>query len=115
MVDHNNGEKPYWIKSKNTIVGGYSIDVQKTNSLVSPYIGTVDFASQIWVSGKFETKEEAEGATEFKESGKPDQVRITMAYQNGVWVVKKYQFKSATYPRWEEAKGKMLSRLEIIE
>ena len=37
-----------WVKSKVEVVGDYSIDVQKTNSLISPYTGILIY--QIVVS-----------------------------------------------------------------
>jgi hypothetical protein len=56
-----NGKK--WIKQFFR-VGEIRYDVKKTDSLVDPIVGIVSFPVEMRVAGQFETKEDAEAATQ---------------------------------------------------
>src|SRR5207245_3954459 len=72
---------------KDEVPTSYSINVEKTESLVSPYLGTVEFPVTGSVSYPKNSKEEAFEATQFKGSYSINH-RLVYAYQNGQWVFK---------------------------
>jgi hypothetical protein len=65
----------------------YSIDVRKTDSLVSPYIGTVEFKLYFYLADVHDTKEKAEKDTGFG-SVATLRHRYTFAFQQDKWVLK---------------------------
>lgn len=75
----------YWIKYATTLDPAYKIDVQKTNSLISPYVGTLEVdRNTVTYSGK--TKEDAINQIGTKYSY-VDNFKFTIAYQGTGWVV----------------------------
>lgn len=76
-----------WYGEKDDLPTSYSINVEKTQSLVSPYLGTAEFPVTGNVSYPMNSREEALNATQFKTSYTINH-RLTYAYQNGSWVLK---------------------------
>ncbi|TCL32201.1 hypothetical protein EV210_12321 [Anaerospora hongkongensis] len=76
-----------WIKDKYIVHEDYKIDVQKTNSLVSPYIGVLVFKLDRYVVTSYISKEDAE-----KKEYPPIDLRWqtehkhTYAFQDGKWI-----------------------------
>lgn len=68
----------------------FSMNVEKTDSIVSPYLGTAEFPVTGNVSYPKNSKEEALEATEFK-SSYAIKHKLTYAYQSGEWVFKSEQ------------------------
>jgi hypothetical protein len=64
-----------------------SIDVQKTASLVSPYMGTLEFQLVRYYTAFHKTRPEAERDSAFVNSRAATH-KHSYAYQNGVWVPK---------------------------
>ncbi len=63
------------------------IDVQKTTSLVSPYVGTLEFQLVQHFTAFHKTRKEAESDSDFVGSRAVTH-RHTYAYQDGMWVPK---------------------------
>ena len=105
---------PAWIKSKNIIIDNYSIDVEKTNSLVTPYTGILFYKMQILIV-KEKTKTEAENSTKFNVNSKPKNYKILFSYQNGKWIAKEYlyQFEGNWYDA--EKEESTLNRMKVKE
>jgi hypothetical protein len=76
-----------WYMEKDELPSSYSINVEKTESLVSPYLGTAEFSVTGNTSYAKNSKEEALDATQFKNSYAIVH-RLLYAYQNGSWVLK---------------------------
>jgi hypothetical protein len=78
-----------WRKSYSELASDdYSVDVRKTDSLVSPYIGTLEFQTKVYVSELYSSQDAASQTTDFPTT--PSDVRRhlhTYAYQNGAWVL----------------------------
>jgi hypothetical protein len=77
----------------------YTIDVRKTDSLVSPYVGTVVFAVTLYWSACHPTEESAK-----KDDSYPEHYnlthRFTFSYQDDAWVVKAREYKVEYKGRW---------------
>ena len=63
----------------------YKVDVRKTESLVSPYVGTVLFKWNERYSDCQDTREKAQAQTDLKHSDSLS-YRYTYAFQDGKWV-----------------------------
>ena len=86
------GKPTKWVKSKVEVVGDYSIDVQKTNSLISPYTGILIYQIGVSSTERVETRAAAEALFVFPSEPKyPMSYKITFAYQNDKWVPKIYE------------------------
>jgi hypothetical protein len=72
---------------KDDLPSSYSINVEKTDSLVSPYVGTAEFPVTGSVSYPKNSKQEALENTQFKDSYSIKH-KLLYAYQNGAWVLK---------------------------
>ena len=75
-----------WVRQWYTAEPNYSVDVQTTTSLVSPYIGIFQFTLRCHWSADWATREEAERDTTSKEECFPNVHRHTFAFQDGKWV-----------------------------
>lgn len=85
-----------------SVLPEYGIDIQVSNSLMSPYTGTLDYKVQIHSSQPHQTREEAaKDFTEVEVSRAVD-YRNTYAYQDGEWVL--VSKKSESLGRWSDAK-----------
>ena len=89
------GSSEGWMSAQYEPLKNYSFDVQKTNSLVSPYTGVVTFT--LWRYDTvdrtvFSTKTNALNPlqfTRFSEAGRtPIEFKVLYAFQDGKWVVK---------------------------
>jgi hypothetical protein len=91
-----------WRKSYSELASDvYSVDVQKTDSLVSPYVGTLEFHTNLYVSELYGSQDAASQTTDFP--AKPNDVRRhlhTYAYQNGAWVLQSR--KQFVYDEWQD-------------
>src|SRR4029077_12259371 len=80
-----------WRKGNSELVlDSYSVDVQKNDSLVSPYIGTLKFDTKMYVSNLQDSEKAARETQIFGNTNDP-YVRNhlhTYAYQDGAWIVK---------------------------
>lgn len=83
-------EEAGWYLVQVEVPDTFSMNVEKTDSIVSPYLGTAEFPVTGNVSYPRNSKDEALGATEFK-SHYAIQHRLTYAYQSGEWVFKSEQ------------------------
>ena len=96
----------YWMKSKIS-VSDSSYDVQKSSSIVSPYIGILNYKVVLYNTKKQPTKELAENDNFFESPGIPGTARITFAFQSNKWVVKKYEYSSERFGWLEVTAEKM--------
>ena len=80
-------EEAGWYMESDSLPPAHSINVEKTDSLVSPYVGTAEFPVTGAVSYPKNSREEALEATQFKVSYSVNH-RIQYAYQNEQWVLK---------------------------
>jgi len=76
-----------WLSEQDEVSPNYSVNVEKTDSLVSPYLGTVEFPVTGSRSHLQNSKEEALEATQVEKSYSVNH-RLVYAYQNGQWVFK---------------------------
>lgn len=88
-----------------------SIDIQRTDSLITPYIGyftlnsdTINYYSSDNPKGEYRTREEAEKASLQRLSISETEYRFSYAYQNGQWVLKLAEWKDPdlTNGLWKE-------------
>ena len=105
-----------WIKSKCSIAES-SFDVQKTNSLVSPFIGIINYKLYIHTTKYNLTQEKAKEDDNFNNPGRPYAVRVHFAYQSEKWVPTKYA--CAYDEEWFEIKEGhrdriMFSRIKVL-
>jgi hypothetical protein len=86
--------KWYWEPSTD-----YTIDVRKTDSLVSPYVGVVTFGVTSYYTACHPTREEAE-----KDGNYPNtydfEHRYTFSYQDDKWVLKSREAKVKYNGQW---------------
>jgi hypothetical protein len=79
-----------WRMAQVEVPSAYSLNVVRTDSLVSPYLGTAELIVTDRTTYPKSSKEEALGATQFK-SSTDIKHRLTYAYQNGAWAIKTEQ------------------------
>jgi hypothetical protein len=75
-----------WCRNYYDIDENYSVDLRKTDSLISPYVGTANFAFIMHSTSFHKTKAEAEADNNFIRS-QPLKHRHSYAYQDGAWVL----------------------------
>lgn len=75
-----------WIKGYNETVSDYGFDVKVTDSLVTPYIGTLSYTVVFRFTAEHPTKEEAEKDNHFI-SSLPTPLTFTYGYQDEKWVL----------------------------
>lgn len=86
-----NGRK--WIKQFFR-VGDITYDIRKTDSLVNPVVGIVSFPVEIKVAGQFETKEDAEAATQPSMPGVTTyMVAGTYYIQDNAWKLRDFEYR----------------------
>lgn len=76
----------------------YEIDLEKTKSLVKPYVGTFDIKTYSWVKD-FKSK----GGAEQAKVGDPtilQYFRLQIHYSNEEWTVTKSQYKGKNDTEW---------------
>ena len=107
-----------WFKSKSDLDSKYSIDVEKTNSLVSPYIGTLVIKIHYFSSEHFPSYASAEAATASRIN---DTTTYTfkIAYQKEKWVLTKYGTQSAllgnNFLGWYETNNSLINILKCTD
>ena len=86
-----------------------AIDIQKTESLISPYKGILELqADKIWYiskdnsAGHFATKEEAEKVNSSKYNPAYSVYRFTYMYQGDSWVLKDVCFRFLDEYSWKD-------------
>jgi hypothetical protein len=79
-----------WYKAQIELPTTYTVNVVKTESLVSPYLGTAELVVTSHNTYLQDSKEAALAATQFKDTTEIKH-RLTYAYQNGTWVIKSEQ------------------------
>ena len=81
-----------WIKDKYIIHNDYQFDVQKTNSLISPYTGVLIFKLDRYVVLSYISKDDVE-KNDYEPFNLNNQTehKHTYAFQDGKWVVKERQ------------------------
>ena len=87
LLVYKDRKPPLWQKEVYALSTDYTIDLRKNDSMIRPYIGTLEIA-KITYSQTFATREAAEACD--RPNYKDDQSRryvITVAYQEGKWVV----------------------------
>jgi len=92
----------YWIKSKCIVSNDYTYDIQKTNSIITPYTGYFIYKMRISTIDKQPTKEAAEAFNTFNKNGDrlPVNCRITFSYQGDKWIPQKYEIQSLISDKW---------------
>ena len=96
-----------WRKDYSELVSdAYSVDVRKTDSLVSPYIGTLDFDTKMYVSNLQDSEDAARETQIFTDTASVHHHRHSYAYQDGAWVVKSRKQINKDVPEadWEDCK-----------
>lgn len=106
-------------------VDNLEYDVRKTDSLVSPFIGIVTFEVFVEQTSFYKSKDEAESAEDFQietyASKIQEMSRVTYAFQEAGWVIKKYEVWQKGLPNstWEEIdptkKPEMLPQALLLE
>lgn len=81
-----------WVKRQHT-VSNLTFDVKKTDSLLNPTIGFVNFSVRIDESPLANSKEEATRATAFNESKFRYDVSLNYSYKDKAWQLKDSQVK----------------------
>lgn len=100
FIDGSNiGIESYWCKQKTSVYGS-SIDVKKTDSLVSPYEGILIYNQMVWIC-KGKTKELVESSTHYVAHDYTDICKIVFSYQDGEWIPKQYSYRSGLTGEWE--------------
>lgn len=79
-----------WYKTTSNLDPHYIIDVQKNNSLISPYIGSVEIKKAFQFYEECSTKGLAEKSTKVRLLNTA-KYRFKMAYQDNNWVVTKVE------------------------
>ena len=88
-----------WRRNYYEIEENYSIDLRKTDSLISPYVGTASFVFIMHSTSFHNTKAEAEADNNFI-SPLPLKHRHVYAYQDGAWVLTKREEYIAVLGDW---------------
>lgn len=94
------GGDDYWCKQKTSVYGS-SIDVKKTNSLMTPYEGILIYNQMVWIC-KGKTKEEVEASTHYIAPDYTDVCKIVFSYQDGKWIPKTYSYRSGLTGDWAD-------------
>jgi hypothetical protein len=87
---HGSTSRMVWRKSYHVLHSQYTVDLRKNDSLISPYIGTMEIPKTVRVYEDCATKEEAEKTTAINYTT-TFKYKFTVAYQDNNWVVTKVQ------------------------
>jgi hypothetical protein len=88
-----------WAKEIYHPVGEPSLDIKKTDSLISPYVGICEFTLRREVTAFHKTKEEAFKDNTFVQSVDAHH-RHRYAFQSGKWVPKVREYGSPGEDKW---------------
>jgi hypothetical protein len=82
-----------WWKVYSEIADDPKIDVRRTDSLVSPYVGTLDFYVSVHATeSMYGSQDSASQATDFSSKHSLIHHLRTYAYQNGAWVLQSRKY-----------------------
>jgi hypothetical protein len=88
-----------WSRNYYEIDQKYSIDLRKTDSLISPYVGTANFVFTMHSTSFHKTKAEAQADNNFIRSQLLKH-RHVYAYQDGAWVLTQREEYIALLDEW---------------
>jgi hypothetical protein len=88
-----------WSRQYFEVGSEYGIDVRKTDSLISPYVGVAEFALTMHYTAFHKTQAEAEADHRFVQSMSMEH-RHTYAYQDGAWALKSREEYSSAAGKW---------------
>ena len=88
-----------WIRNYYDIDENCTVDLRKTDSLISPYVGTANFVFTMHATSFHKTKAEAEADNNFIRS-QPLKHRHVYAYQDGAWVLTQREEYMAVLDEW---------------
>jgi len=88
-----------WAKEVYRPIGEPSIDIKKTDSLISPYVGICEFTLRRDMTAFHKTKEEAAKDNKFIQSVDAYH-RHRYVYQSGKWVPKTREYRSLEEDKW---------------
>ena len=94
-VSYDDGEYGGWHKLTVSPKADYKLDLRSTDSLLSPYVGTIEYNTARCITAYWKTKAEAQ-----KDTACADQHRDTYAYQDGKWVLKSRRFLTPASEEW---------------
>lgn len=88
-----------WFKTIDTLDSNYKVDVKRTESLISPYLGTLHAVKGSIFFVYYPTKEEAAKSATiwFK---KEDQLLLSYAFQDNTWVLTSVRYKYNNDKYW---------------
>ncbi|WP_422013506.1 hypothetical protein [Roseateles sp.] len=87
------GFQTKWSRSKATLAETYAMDVQKTQSLVSPYVGSVEFSCNERLN---EAESEGDAKSQPLTIENSYACRAALAHQDGKWVFKEMKCAGGT-------------------
>ena len=98
-VTYDDGEYGGWHKLTVVPKADYKLDLRSTDSLLSPYIGTIEYKTARCVTAYWKTKAEAQKDTAC--AGQEIwQGRDTYAFQDGKWILKSHKFLTPASEEW---------------
>lgn len=110
-VTEENGS---YLRSKYAILNNYKYDVKKSDSLISPYVGYLEFVFKTYAYKKFDSKEDAYKDNSIDELIITKTYQINYGYQDGKWVATSGEYKlnmfNEEYPGMKKCSEKELSR-----
>jgi hypothetical protein len=98
-------QHPHFRKGRYEPSTDYAVDVRKTDSLISPYVGIIEFH---WL-GRYgacaKTPEEAQASPVSDKVEYGVKYRYTFAFQDGAWVPQGREIGGADPDKWTDCKG----------
>jgi hypothetical protein len=88
-----------WVKEIYRPIGEPSLDIKRTDSIMSPYLGICEFTLRREITAFHNTKEEAAQDNKFVQSDNATH-RHRYAYQSGKWVPKTREYWSKGGEHW---------------
>jgi hypothetical protein len=98
-VTYDDGEDGGWHKLTVVPEADYKLDLRSTDSLLSPYIGTIEYKTARCITAYWKTKAEAQKDTAC-EGQTIWQHRDTYAFQDGKWTLKSSKFRTPASEEW---------------
>lgn len=102
--NYPNSPPAYWLKISSDVDSNYKIDVQKTTSLISPYIGTLEITRNNVFYRHAATRELAEITTDIDKVTTDVTYKFTVAFQDGNWNVTSAVMYDPFLGRWFNTK-----------
>lgn len=88
-----------WFKTRDDIDSNYKIDIKKTDSLLYPYVGTLEVNKRIAFYQHRDSKESAANDTNINRYV-TETYRFTIAYQDNQWVVTDSKINNNLIDKW---------------